>query len=114
VAKNEAQNPILADSLKVVVGSLTVPQGYKTGIHMFGGGSAFNLNSKDYCWNQKAKSVMVYYKVDDTPAASTTGSNFTTGNLALAGVAGLAVGALATALGMKAAGKKKKKAETTA
>ena len=109
-AKNEALGPILANSLKVVTGSTEVPQGYDTGIHMFGEKAAFNLNDGDFCWNQSAKSIMVYYKVDKAAAssASTAGSNFTTGTLALAGVAGLAVGALATALGMKSTGKKKK------
>jgi hypothetical protein len=106
-AKNEAESPILASSLKVVVGSNTIPEGYNTGIHFFGEKAAFNLNNKLYCWNQNAKSIMVYFKVDDTPAASTTGSNFTTGTLALAGVGGLALGALATALVMKTIGKRK-------
>ena len=111
-AKNEAMTPILADSLKVVVGSAEVPQGYETGIHMFGEKAAFNLNNKLYCWNQKAKSVMVYFKTEKAAAsaAGTTGSNFTGGNLALAGVAGLAVGAVAAAICTKAVGKKKKAA----
>ena len=106
-ARNDSQSPILASSLKVVVGSSTVPQGYKTGIHMFGEKAAFNLNSKEYCWNQKAKSVMVYYKVDDTVTTSTAGSNFTGGSLALAGVAGLAAGIIVTALVIKTTGKRK-------
>ena len=108
--KNEAMSPILASSLKVVVGNVTVPQGYETGIHMFGEKAAFNLNSKDYCWNQSAKSVMVYFKVEKAApsSAGTTGSNFTAGNLALAGGAGLAIGALISGLAVSAAGKKKK------
>lgn len=109
-AKNEAMSPILASSLKVVTGNSTVPEGYSTGIHMFGEKSAANLNNKLYCWNQSAKSVMVYFKVDTSAAstAGTAGSNFTAGNLALAGIFGLAVGAVVTALGIKVFGKKKK------
>ena len=110
-AKNEAMSPILASSLKAVAGSSDVPQGYETGIHMFGEKAAFNLNSKLYCWNQSAKSVMVYFKGDNSPAPSgSTGSTFTGGTLALAGGAGLAVGALAAAICTKAVGKKKKTA----
>ena len=110
-AKNEAMSPILASSLKVVVGDTTVPEGYKTGIHMFGEGAAFNLNNKLYCWNQSAKSVFVYFKVDtaSSSSASAAGSNFTAGNLVLAGGAGLAVGALVSGIAASVAGKKKNK-----
>ena len=105
--RNQAMEPILASSLMVVVGSSSIPAGYSTGIHMFGSKSAFNLNSNLYDWNESAKSVFVYYKTDSS-AASTTGSNFTGGTLALTGGAGLAVGAIVTALAMKP---RKKKAE---
>ena len=98
-ARNEVQDPILASSLKVVTGSTDIPEGYETGIHMFGESAAFNLNDKRFCWNQKAKSVMVYYKTDST-AAGTAGSNFTTGNIALAGGGGILLGVAAAALGM--------------
>ena len=108
--KNEMMDPILADSLKVTVGSPDVPQGYDTGIHMFGSDAAFNLNNNLYDWNSSAKSVYVYFITDDSTASS-AGSNFTGGALALTGGAGLAVGAIATALGMKA---KRKKNEAAA
>ena len=51
-----------------------------------------------------------YFKLDTAPAkaASATGSSFSVGNLALAGVAGLGVGAVVTALLSKSAGRKKK------
>ena len=96
LAKNTNMNPILAASLKVVTGSSEIPAGYTTGIHMFGSESAFNLNSSLYDWNSGAKSVFVYFKTDDSAKASTTGSNFTGGTLALTGVAGLVIGALGT------------------
>ena len=109
--KNEAMSPILASSLKVVVGSSTVPEGYETGIHMFGEKAAFNLNDKHYCWNQSAKSIMVYFKVDKTAASSavTTGSNFTGGVVALTGVAGIAFGALVSGIAVSYMNKKKAK-----
>lgn len=108
--KNEAMSPILASSLKAVVGSSDVPDGYTTGIHMFGEGAAFNLNNKLYCWNQKAKSVMVYFKADASAAksAGSAGSNFSGGTLTLVGVGGIAVGALISGLAVNEIGRKKR------
>ena len=108
-AKNENEEPILAGSLKVVIGSDKAPSDYETGIHMFGSGSAFNLNNPLYCWNEDAKSIYVYYKTgfstdyennidEETDIA---GANFTAGTLALTGGAGIVFGAVVTALVMK-------------
>ena len=110
-AKNEAMSPILASSLKVVIGDTTVPQGYETGIHMFGEKAAFNLNDSNYCWNKSAKSIMVYFKVDTTvpSSAGASGSNFTAGNLAISGAAGLIIGALISGIAVSALSKKKNK-----
>ena len=108
VNKNELMNPILASSLKAVVGSSEIPSGYTKGIHMFGSDAAFNLNSNLYDWNNSAKSVFVYFKTDDGAAAA-AGSNFSGGALALTGGAGLAAGAVAVALGITAARRKKEK-----
>ena len=104
--KKYLMEPILASSLKVVVGSAAIPAGYETGIHMFGTDVAFNLNSNLYDWAKDAPAVYVYFKTDDT-AASTTGTNFSGGTLALTGGAGVALGAVATALAMNTAKKKK-------
>ena len=68
-AKNENMSPIIADSLKVVVGSTDVPTDYTTGIHMFGSGSAYNLNNTQLVWNNDAKSVFVYFNVDESASA---------------------------------------------
>ena len=109
VQKNEALAPILADSLIVRVNDTDLPAGYSTGIHMFGSGSAFNLNSELYDWNKSAPGVFVYFKVDTAAAKpGATGAVFTLGNLALAGTAGLGIGAIVSALAVKAFGKKKK------
>jgi hypothetical protein len=106
--KKEAMNPILASSLKVVTGKADVPAGYTTGIHMFGSDSAFNLNSSIYDWADDAPAVYIYFDTDDS-AASTSGSNFSAGTLALSGGAGLALGAVVTALAMSLTKKKKEK-----
>ena len=106
--KNAVMDPILASSLKVVVDNTQIPAGYETGIHMFGTDAAFNLNSSLYDWNNDAESVYIYFQTDDT-AASTTGSNFTAGTLALSGGAGLALGSVITALAMKTKKKSDKK-----
>jgi len=104
-AKNEAEAPILADSFKVT-GSAEIPAGYESGIHSFGTDAAENLNNTLYVWNSSAPKIFVYFKTDEAPA-STVGSTFTAGNVALSGTAGLAVGALATALGATISKKKK-------
>lgn len=103
--KNEVLEPILAASLVAVIGSTEIPQGYKTGIHMFGSDAAFNLNNPLYDWNNSAKSVFVYFKTDNIRSNS-TGSTFTGGTVALTGGAGIALGALATAVAMTAQKKK--------
>ncbi len=105
--KNEVKAPILAKSLLVKVDEKDIPAGYTTGIHMFGSGSAFNLNSELYDWNKDAPSVMVYFKTETSSAASTSGSTFTAGSLALAGGAGLAFGALISGIAAAAVGRKK-------
>ena len=110
VNKNEVMDPILASSLKAVVGSADVPSGYATGIHMFGSEAAFNLNSSLYDWNNSAKSVFVYFRTDDS-AANTAGANFSGGALALTGGIGFAVGAAATAFATKSSRKRETKAE---
>ena len=108
--KSDVSAPILAKSLVAKVSEKDVPAGYTTGIHMFGSGSAFNLNSELYDWNKDAPSVMVYFKTETSSAASTSGSTFTAGSLALAGGAGLVLGALVSAVAVSAADRKKRKA----
>lgn len=105
--KNEAMNPILASSLKVVVDSTGIPTGYTTGIHMFGSEAAFNLNSNLYDWANDADSVFVFFKTD-SGITNTQGAMFSGGTLAASGGAGLAIGAIVTALGMNLTKKKRK------
>ena len=111
--KNEAMEPILVSSLKVVVDDAQMPAGYTTGIHMFGTDAAFNLNSGLYDWNDSAPSVYIYFKTDDS-APNATGANFTTGSLALAGGAGLILGAAITAIASASVKKKENTKATVA
>ena len=112
--RNEAMEPILANSLVAKVygedDEVKLPEGYTTGIHMFGTEAAFNLNSGLYDWNDSAPSVYVYFKTDDS-AASTTGTNFSTGTLALSGSVGIALGAVLSAVAFNVK-KKKSRPET--
>ncbi|MBR6360228.1 MAG: hypothetical protein IKS04_00400, partial [Clostridia bacterium] len=110
--KSDVEAPILANSLLVVIKDKNIPAGYTTGIHMFGSSdTAFNLNNELYDWNKSAPSIMVYFKTDKAAAKlSSAGSNFTAGTIALAGVGGLAVGAVITALAAKTNCRKKKNA----
>ena len=106
--KKDLMEPILASSLKVVVGKTDIPAGYETGIHMFGTDAAFNLNSSLYDWANDAPSVYIYFRTDDTVTGA-AGSNFTAGTLALGAGAGLILGAAITALAMKTRKKSDKK-----
>jgi len=94
-AKNENEVPIVASSLKAVIGKDDVPADYTAGIHMFGSDAACNLNHTDYVWNNEATSVFIYFNVDGTASAepSTAGTSFTAGYLVLTGVIGLVIGA---------------------
>ena len=114
----EEMQPILADSFKAVVGSNDIPAGYDNrGIHMFGSDSAFNLNSKLYDWNQSAKSVYVYFKIDETAPVgevSTSGSAFSAGRAAVLAICAACAGAAVTGVAMTVIGKRKKKAAAAA
>ena len=109
--KNEIEEPILASSLTVQVNKKDIPAGYQTGIHMFGSDTAFNLNSSPYVWNKEAPTVQVYFKRAENVKSKTSGSVFNAGALALAGGAGIIIGAITTSLSLNAK-KKKNKAQT--
>ena len=103
--------PIIASSLYVQVGKPDVPSGYSKGIHMFGQGGAANLVSDFYCWNDDVNGIYVFYQTDDTvksdQAPGASGTAFSSGNMVIAGGAGLAVGALVSGFATAAAKKKK-------
>ena len=106
--KFEGKSPILANSLKVVTGSTTLPDGYSTGIHMFGSTAAFDLNNPYYVFNKEADDIYVYFKTDDSVVLpSTTGSNFSAGSVFLCGGIGAVIGAAIAVVVLLAAFKKK-------
>ena len=76
---------------------------------MFGTEAAFNLNSSLYDWANDAPGVYIFFNTDENAGAA--GSNFTAGNLALTGAAGVIIGAALTAI-LVSLKKKKSRTET--
>ena len=109
--KYENGMPILADSLKFKLGKGGAPEGYTTGIHMFGEEAVQNLTdaskSMPLCYNDPHEGTYIFFKRDTAKTAA--GSLFSGGSLALGGVIGLAVGGLLTFAVIQLANKKKKK-----
>ena len=93
--KNASGRPILADSFKVVTGDTKVPNGYETGIHMFGTKTAQNLTDNRYTFNDDLNGLYVYFKTE-APRAGEAASALSSGMLALVG---LGSGALGSVLG---------------
>ena len=102
--------PILADSLKLKMGSGDAPEGYTTGIHRFGEKNAFNLTYPKYCYNDPYDGTYVYFKNDTATVKdlSTTGSAFSGGVVAIGVVGGVLFGAVVTFLVMTLIRKRKK------
>ena len=109
--KYENGMPILADSLKFKLGKGGAPEGYTTGIHMFGEEAVQNLTdaskSMPLCYNDPHEGTYIFFKRDTAKTAA--GSLFSGGSLALGGVIGLAAGGLLTFAVIQLANKKKKK-----
>ena len=103
--KDQALDPILADSFKVQYGNNNLPAGYKTGLHLFGTTGAVDLNNKDFCWDHGKDGIWVFFKRDT--GASVTGSVFSNGTVALIGVGGAIFGAAITAVAMTVSRKRK-------
>ena len=104
---------MLADSLKVVTGRSDIPEGYNTGVHLFGESTAVNMSDKRYCYDDKLGGIYVYFKNEPDFSTSTgtgtaaqtngkdapsTSSSFGFGFIALAGVGGLLIGFVLGAL----------------
>ena len=100
--KQPGADPILADSLKVVTGSASIPEGYEKGIHMFGSKAAANLTDSHYTYNDKQNGIYVYFKTDVSVSSSDTASVFSGSTIALVGaggaLVGIALGAVAVVL----------------
>lgn len=108
--KYKSGTPILADSLLYQKESSTVPEGYSTGIHEFGGKAATNLNNKKYLFPDNPPSVKIFFKTETKTVEQLTGTasifgKGSRGTLALGGGVGLILGALLGGLFM---GRRKK------
>ena len=107
-AKNEGEQPILADSLQAVLNSSEIPEGYTAGIHAFKTTAAENLNNTLYVRNDKAPEIYIYYKTEDADAAGAKGSSLTMGYFAIAAAVGLLIGVGVAVICITASRKKKK------
>ena len=120
------KHPVLADSLKVVTGRSDIPEGYNTGVHLFGESTAVNMSDKRYCYDDKLGGIYVYFKNEpdfststgtgtvaqtDSKDAPSTSSSFGFGYMALAGIGGAVAG---FALGVCVVMMIKRKKETEA
>ena len=116
--------PVLADSLKVVTGKSDMPEGYSTGIHLFGESIAVNMSDKKYNYDDELNGIYVYFKNEPASSTSTgtaaqnnrndapaTSSSFGFGSYALAGIGGMIVG-FAVGLLLAMMIKRKKESET--
>jgi hypothetical protein len=92
-AQQDGGDPILADSLTVVTGSTSIPEGYTKGIHMFGSNAAANLTDSRYTYNDDLNGLYLYFKTDSAAAAAGTASAFSRGSYALVGGSSLVIGA---------------------
>ncbi len=111
--KYEDGTPILADSLKMKLGS-GAPEGYDTGIHMFGETAVQNLTDEKnkYSYNDPYGGTYVYFKRDVAAVKEQTaaGSLFSGGSIALGAIIGLLVGGGLMALLIVSARKRKENA----
>ena len=93
--KYENGMPILADSLKLKLGKGEAPEGYSTGIHMFGDEAVQNLTDvkSGYSYNDPNEGTYVFFKRDTTPVKGLiAGSVFSGGSLMLGAILGLIAG----------------------
>ena len=93
--KYENGLPILADSLKLKLGKGPAPEGYTTGIHMFGEAAVQNLtDSKGLCYNDPSEGTYVFFKHEPASDNNMTaaGSLFSGGSIALGLIVGLLAG----------------------
>ena len=104
-------NPILADSLKLQTGSDAMPSGCTAPLHFFTYTYAADLGDEAYAYDNNMNGVYFFW---DTDSNAYTVSSFTTGQLALAGIGGLAVGILGATVVMLSTKKRKETPEAQA
>ncbi len=100
-------NPILADSLKLQYGSKTQPDGTTKALHFFCYSFPMNIADEAYCFDDKKGGIYFFWDEDTKAFASGTASTFSTGQLALTGIGGLALGIVGATVVMMLKGKRK-------
>jgi len=112
-------NPILADSITLVRNEKEedfgktpdTPANCNAFLHMFGSKNPLKIDDIKYSGNDSDRGLFLYWKGDEN---ALTASTFSAGNLALAGIGGLALGILGTTLVMLPKLRKKKEEEAFA
>ena len=108
----EKGNPILADSLTYQTGSNEMPSGCTRGLHYFCYEYAMNIADEAYAYNDDKGGIYLFWNEDDKAYAAA--SAFSAGQLALAGIGGLAIGILGATAVMLMKRKKEEKPEAPA
>ena len=111
--KNTAKgDPILADSLTYQTGSDAMPNGCTAPLHFFTYSYAVDLGDTAYAYHNDLNGIYLFWSSDSSAFA--TASSFSTGQMALAGIGGLAVGILGASAVMLATKKRKDTPDATA
>ena len=100
-SKNKG-NPILADTILLKYGKENnIPERCTTGLHLFNYSSIVDLGDTAWAYNNKKKGVRLYWGEDPEASAPVTAASFTRGQLAMAGLIGLLIGALGTTFALR-------------
>ena len=92
--KSESKgDPILADSLRLQYGKKDMPDGCTRGLHLFTYTNTLDLGDTAWAFNNKKKGVYFFWDEEKGAFAAPTASAFTRGQMALAGILGLVLGA---------------------
>ena len=109
-SKNKG-NPILADTLFLKYGKdKNLPKMCTTGLHLFNYTNVVDLGDTAWAYSNDKKGVRLYWGEDTKAFAPVTAASFTRGQLAIAGLLGLLVGALGTTLVLKPRRRKEEEA----
>ncbi len=94
--------PVLADSLTLQYGSSKTPKGCTKGLHLFEYTNTVDLGDTAWAFNNDKKGVYFFWDADTKAfPAEETASAFSGGQLALAGLGGLLIGAIGAAFVLK-------------
>ena len=103
--------PILASSLKTVVGSADLPTGYEEGLKLSGAKTFLNLTDDHYTYNNETGGIYLYWQRAAAAGVDGQASAISGGTLALASGGGFLAGGAPGACVLSVIKKKKKTAE---